>query len=437
MTADDVRPQAPTRWSTPFWGARRLDLADGLLYASGLVVTAFETATGRPVWTHPSQRALGPPGERFLVTRFNRWITALDRRTGEAVWQQTLRRWARTPRPMARWGLPVPLRRSRQNLSLPGDSVRELADGLLLYTSSDGVMALEAETGKRLWARHAGTHAIAVCGRNGPLVTGLLGRTVVALEPTTAKVLWHRRGLFAAVPFQDRTLLTEIRREDLVLLDPWTAEPVVLLRTPGGGRDVVPFAEGQGLIFVVVAGEVGACDALSGDLAWSDTTRTADGFGLACDQYATGEAIYVSDRAGRVRALDPLDGAVRWTSPPLAEMPETTYPVVELTVDHDVVVARARGGYLAVLDRTTGERLLTWTDPGADRTTGPPAVAVDADRVYVAGDDHLYALPIRPAAPAPTTAARPRRRLSHEPPLRRTHRLSADPPRKWRRPSKG
>lgn len=408
------------------------------MYAGGGRLTAFDAATGRTLWTHSSRQILSISGERLLYACSYGTVSAIDRATGAEVWQQRVRpRWMRTPRPFARFGISLPLRRT--HLGTPSRAY-EHADGILVCAFTQAVVAYHAETGERLWARHhewsGDAYAI---DQAGPVVVRKRN-SAVAMDPKTGQMLWHGPDI-GVQHLPDRHILVRpATGPPWTLIDPHTGEPTVELRTEGAWPDRL-FGEGDGLLYLTVSGDTVAFDAGSGELVWladsdsdSDSdSGTANGFGAVSDAHATEEAVYVSDREGRVRALSPSSGAVRWTSPPFGDLPEIKYRSSWLGVHGDVVVVATHGGHVAVLDRTTGECRWTWSDPKATPESRWPDVAVDGAHVYVAGAEHLYALPVVPRADRTSGAARPHRHVSEEPPLRRTHHVNTGTPRKLRR----
>lgn len=100
LMADDVGPGTPKPWTGYLLRAESLHVLDGVLYAGGDRLAAFEATTGRTLWTRGSGRILSTAGERYLyVDCRDGTITAINRLTGEDVWSRTRPRWLRGPRP--------------------------------------------------------------------------------------------------------------------------------------------------------------------------------------------------------------------------------------------------------------------------------------------------------------------------------------------------
>ncbi|WTW95599.1 PQQ-binding-like beta-propeller repeat protein [Streptomycetaceae bacterium NBC_01309] len=401
--ADDVGPGTPKPWTGYLLRAESLHVLDGVLYAGGDRLAAFEATTGRTLWTRGSGRILSTAGERYLyVDCRDGTITAINRLTGEDVWSRTRPRWLRGPRPVTRLGLSLQLRRH-----LGAAKQAELVDGLLICAFNRGFVAFDADTGRRIWGRFIGNWRTdtVVADRTVPIIDRRWRRTA-ALHPRTGRLLWHAPALLRQ-RLPNRDVLASSADEGWALVDPWTGKQLVGLRM-GQAYPQRLFGAGTDLIHLLLGQGTAALDARSGVPVWVHEPGHADDFGSPEGACATDEAVYVADAKGRVRALDPLDGTVRWTGPPWVDLAELKHWYVHLVVDGNAVVAVAGHRRVAVLDRTTGELLWNWSDPSNCPPITRPAVAVDADRVYIAGVEHVYALPIRPAAPAPTTTDRPR-----------------------------
>jgi outer membrane protein assembly factor BamB len=148
-------------------------------------VIASNATSGRALWIHDAGHLLGNAATGWLryargvvytaagisqdVTAAQPSVRALDARTGRPIW---------TARLDSSWQAPV------------------LANGVLYATTATGVVALNAETGTRLWRSTALTTSLgAVVVTDGVVCCGdavsLNGTPVFALAGATGRLLWH------------------------------------------------------------------------------------------------------------------------------------------------------------------------------------------------------------------------------------------------------
>ena len=148
-------------------------------------VAASSATSGRALWTRDTGHLLHNAATGWLsyacgmvyiaagisqdVTAAQPSVRALDARTGRLVWTATLD---------SSWQIPV------------------LANGVLYATTATGIVALNAETGTRLWRSAAltknmgavvATDGVVCCSDGG----SISGTPVFALAAATGRLLWH------------------------------------------------------------------------------------------------------------------------------------------------------------------------------------------------------------------------------------------------------
>lgn len=424
IPAPRVRWQASLNGSS--WGIP-LYAADGRVYGADLATTfARDAATGRVVWEGDFSGSLDAAGEHIAYQGDFRGVRAIDLRDGAELWFRDLSKdRLQAPREVVRG----PLRLPRRNESRYVETLHEMADGTLVVLCGGAVFALDGATGALRWGRrhgHWSTYA-GVPDRASPvLFARRYPSKVVALDPSTGAAVWTEQ-------------YTPLGRR---------GEQLLVADGSGDALDVVDGATGQqtrhafalpphdyvgtsdGIRIATTSDHVLVASSASGRPLWSAPTRlphTDDGVGT---RIADG-VVYAWDHAGTVRAFGAADGALLWSAEsPWGSLPGLLSREVRLTVDENVVALTARGGHAAVLDRGDGCPLWAWVDPDSSPAASPPRVAVDRTSVYMATHDHLYAFDTPRHAPHASTgeADAPRRRVvALEPPLRRTHRLTANP----------
>jgi outer membrane protein assembly factor BamB len=232
-----------------------------------------------------------------------------------------------------------------------------VADGVVLVgTPSDGLRALDAATGERLWRTAFESYP------GAPTVVGdrvYVGdrRAVHALGSASGRVLWST--------------------------DPGTPVTSSVLAT---GRD----GTGARRAFVATGREadedgertgsvVHAFDAGDGTTRWSTAVERGTVYGAL----AAREGLVYAGTAGRsVHAFDAADGAVRWSV-------EVGEHAVSPAVGRESVFVGDQSGRVHARNRWTGAERWTY-DAGAEVRASP---AVDDDTVYVAATDGvLHAL---------------------------------------------
>lgn len=430
-----------TRWHAALHGFSwdsSLYAADGRVFGTGLSETfARDAATGRVVWEEDFSGSFDAVGEHVAYQSDFHSIRAVDLRDGTELWFRELRKARlRPPREVAR----EPLRLPRRNGSRYVESVHEMADGTLVVVCGDAVFGLDAGTGERLWGRRTSHWSMyaGVPDRAGPvLFVRDYPRRLVALDPGTGETLWSDR--YAPMGRSGGGLLVTSGPGHVLFAFDGATGYRTSHRFGGPPHRYVGVA--AGVRIALTLDHVLTASSAAGDPLWSSAThpmRPDDGVRARVRD----GVVHTWDQQGTVCAFDAADGTPLWT----AESPwgwERTYPErdVRITVEEGVVVVTAKGGHAAVLDRNDGCSLWAWVDIDSSPDAGAPAVAVDRTGVYLATHDHLFAFdtpvhkhPAPAPAPAPTASAADTDRgtarrhvVAMEPPLRRTHRLTADP----------
>ncbi|MDI2130659.1 PQQ-binding-like beta-propeller repeat protein [Yinghuangia seranimata] len=373
-------------WTVPFADARSVYAADGVVYASSWGETvALDAATGEQLWLTPGG-LLAPPGERtFHVGHFGR-ITARSRSDAQVLWAGRPDTWLPGLWELSRFRIPVRLPRF-------GGVLREVVatvGGVLIGTASNAVFALDATSGACLWGRAVDPRAtVRVAGPDGPvLVAEAPYGPTIALDPRTGSMRWTQRDAPAGEPV-DGMAPFRGRRTSLTLHDAATGRPA---RTLDHGQEVAFAVLGAtgGLVYASTAHGVAAFDPGTGEPRWQSdgAERWIEG---TC---VTEEAVYICTGQNVVQALDAADGKELWRTDPIdiGELPIPWYTSFTMTVDGDLVLLAADGGYTAAFDRTSGKPLMSWVDPHADEEAGPSPVAVDGRTAYCVGKRHVYAV---------------------------------------------
>lgn len=249
--------------STVFVSTRTLSGAStgggsGALYALGPDSGTVRWRRDAPITTAPV-----PADETVYYGRSTRDSSALVARStsdGTERWRQEL---APTEGFVAVFGEPA------------------LADGVVYTTAtvnggpstdSDGlVLAIDRESGQRLWERSLGAGAIAApVVHDGTVYAAAKNGRLVALSAADGSLRWEQ--------------------------------------TVEGDVYTTPVTDGDRVV-ALAGGALSAVDAASGERRW----RTPIGDVLINGLATTGETVYVG--GNQVRAIDPTDGSVRWEFP--------------------------------------------------------------------------------------------------------------------------
>lgn len=337
----DHRPPFRQRWL--FRGRALLEfppsIAYGLLYVTNNsgVTFAVDTDTGKERWRHDSGRcAAATPavaGELVVQSFLNRppcnskrspfeldgAVIAFDARTGTVRWRATLG---------------------------PTESSPLVVDDRVLVGDWRGdVVALDLETGRRVWAYRTGDRVKGAVAASGDLaVAGSYDGRLYGLDVRTGALRWRSAS-------QDRL--------------------------GGRGNFYSTPAIAYGRVYIgSTDGKVYSFGASSGDLLWS---RSTGGY-VYSSPAVWRRIVYAGSYSGRLFALDAATGDVRWSF--RANGPISGAPTVMAGLVWFATLERRT----YALDARTGSAV--WTFPDGEYT---PLVA-DADRAYLVGYARIHAL---------------------------------------------
>lgn len=261
-----------------------------------------------------------------------------------------------------------------------------VVDGVLYFTVPDKVWAVDAETGLKLWefdrvseGNHIANRGVAFL--DGKVFFGTTDAHMIALDAKTGKVAWDHEmadskfGYYIAVsPLAVKGKIVFGTSGDvadvphfMAALDPATGKEVWRLNTipkPGEpGSETWPNAEamahGGGPLWVT-----GTYDPALNLMFWG----TGNPHPVLAGDVRKGDNLYTCS----ILAIDPDTGKIRWHYQP---SPHDTHDwdAVETPVLFDadwkgsdgkttprkLLAQASRNGYFFILDRTTGEHLLT------------------------------------------------------------------------------
>ncbi len=281
----------------------------------------------------------------------------------------------------------------RVDTKLPLSAGPGVGDGVVVFGSSDGnVIALDAATGAERW-RHAVSSEVLA----RPLVTeGLIVvRTVdgrlQALSLADAAQRWvvqeavpalSLRGTAPAVRVGD-AVVAGFDNGKVMAVDLRSGETQWdTIVSPPQGRtelerlvdlDAAIKASGDDIFVVGFQGRAAMLARESGQIWWAKELSSYRGFGMDDDN------LYISDANGGVVAFKRRDGGPVWEQLTALRLRGLTAP----EVDGGAVVVGDFEGYLHWLDKSTGT-IIGRVKTGGDRITNAPLVA--GGRVYVQTD---------------------------------------------------
>ncbi len=299
-------------------------------------IRAVDTRTGELVWSVETlgMNAAAPVivGGDIIVASLDGTVRRLSTRNGRPVWQTE---------PLGVGGI----------LTAPAVA----GDRLFVTTTDNRLIALEIETGKRLWDRRRPHRSdLTISGQAGALVlgervvTGTSDGQVVAYAVSDGATDWSVNLAGDADEFVD------------VDATPVLAGDVVV--TAGYATGLVGLSRKDGAVLWTVPGE-------------GFTTAAVDSDGI----------VYAPQASGRLTAVVAQTGAVLWTSQFREGTP--TRPVI---VQGTLLVPMERS--LLVMDARNG-RVRTSFDDGFGFAASPVVGARPSSRVYVpANSGHLYTL---------------------------------------------
>lgn len=204
-----------------------------------------------------------------------------------------------------------------------------LYDGVIYATDEEGdVIALDAESGKRIWKASVDVPVTAgVGGGDRVVAVGSQEGEVIALEPESGEELWRKQLSSEVVAIADSTaLIVAVRTQDgkLTGLDPTSGEqlwqqarktPVLSLK--GSSRPVV---SGSKVIVGMDNGKLLGVSAGRGKLLWETTISTPSGrselermVDIDGDIVIIDGIAYAASFQGEVVAVAVSDGRILWT----------------------------------------------------------------------------------------------------------------------------
>jgi outer membrane protein assembly factor BamB len=309
-------------------------------------------------------------GRVYVGTNPGRFL-AIDGETGRIAWQKVFRRCIAASPTVADGVVYQPL----MDPSPCGDPDRD-APGYMV--------ALDAETGERLWRFEAGVIESSPLIANGLLYFGSWDRKVYALDLATHEPRWtFETGdeIKAAPSYSNGTIYIGSYDGQMYALDAATGElkwdSSAQAGLGGAGNFYATAAVAYGRVFVGnTDGKVYAFGAESGDLLWSQST----GAFVYSSAAVWDRTVYVGSYDHKLYALDAATGDVRWTFDTGGRISGAA------TVIAGVVYVSTLEGQTFGVDAKSGKQV--WSFPDGKYT---PIVA-DQERVYLVGYTRLYGL---------------------------------------------
>lgn len=317
-------------------------VADGRAYVAGDGLRAFDAASGDPLFraetgvdTTPAVAAAPAFRSATVAVRDVETVRGLHGNGGPEV--------AGSPVSTTRWTLESDFRASRVVGGSPERRPLVATDGTLLVSGSDGLLALDASSGRVRWRTGANVPPPVVHDGTAYAVSYTLG--VRGFDVETGEEVSGAPDLDAPG------------------------------RSLAAGPDQLVVATGDGLLGVGYDGVV----------RWRYTPEDANHDGVPV---ALGDGVAFTtfdfDSTTHLVAVDADDGTERWRTPRgTGGAP---------SVADGVVVAPLDGYGIVALDAESGEQRWEFA-PGDEGITTPwSPVAIVDETVYVVGDSHLYAL---------------------------------------------
>lgn len=241
----------------------------------------------------------------------------------------------------------------------------QVGDTVFVGTADNYVLALNAETGERLWNFETG-HSIwgQPAYRDGVLFSTSMDRSIYALDAVSGEELWQTlfAGAIASGPVLNDDMIfvsdfdSQIHALDIHSGEEQWSAPATnwVWGAPAYADGVVYYADVEGNVFAV--------DASSGAAIWQAKTPGA----IQTSPVVDGGTVYVASEGessevpvGALRAFSVEDGRELWTA--IAPSPLFTSPVV---VDDAVIVAlQSEVAMLIAYDLNTGGQLWTIAPP--------------------------------------------------------------------------
>ena len=266
------------------------------------VIMAMDRLSGDKLWEKelelPVSGALSVNGSLVFVGTLKGQVIALDSNTGEEVWRA----------------------------SVPSDVLAApVSNGyvVVVQTQDDRVIGLEADTGKQLWISENSPAVLTLRGTSEPLVTGRLAIAglstgkVIALDINNGAPVWQQK---VALP-KGRSEL-----ERIVDID--------------GGM----LLDGSTLYVVTYQGRMAAVDIDNGQMLWQRDSNSYVGLGEGFG------SIYVSLSSGVVEAVDKTSSSALWSNDQLLRRQLTAPAAIS-----NYVAAGDFEGYIHLLSQVDGQ----------------------------------------------------------------------------------
>jgi outer membrane protein assembly factor BamB len=298
------------------------------------------------VWTSREIRGtVGVPavGERVVVVAtVDRWIYALDARTGEPFWRH------RAPGTMSTGPL------------IAGGTVLAATQG-----REGEIIALDLRTGKRRWEAEVGDVASPLVAQGRTVYGATQTGTAFAFAIDNGARLWMVGGIptRSGPMIAGDHLVIATLRDSLVVLRPSTGR--LVSRTPLHGTTIAPLAlmDDSTVVLTSPAGEVLAVSVPSGAVRW----RVAAPSPIFGAPVSARDTVFALCNEGTLLAIPARDpGGLVQT--PIGGLSVAT-PVI---LRHGVLVAMVDGDVI-YFDRVTGRRI--WMRRAGGELRHPPIVA--------------------------------------------------------------
>lgn len=274
------------------------------IYASDLngEVMAIDRLTGDKIWEKDLELsvsgAVGVSGTLVFVGTLKGQVVALDSNTGEEVWR------AKVP---------------SEVLAPPVSN----GDVVVVQTQDDRIIGLDADTGNQLWISENSPAVLTLRGTSAPLVTstlaiaGLSTGKVVALNVDNGAPVWQQK---VALPSGRSELERIVDIDGGLLLD------------------------GSTLYVVTYQGRLAALDVDSGQILWQRDASSYVGLGEGFGN------VYVSLANGFVEGVDKNSASALWSNDQLLRRQLTAPAVIS-----NYVAAGDFEGYIHLLSQVDGQ----------------------------------------------------------------------------------
>lgn len=275
-----------------------------LYFASDKGITALNRETGQQVWQFLIALGTGsapvPVGDHVYAAGDDGNCYCLNRQTGKQVWSHNFVEDAPPPRnddfdaQKARYG---------DILARPSGTA---TDGEILIQGvfdQSRVIALDCQTGKRRWTFQAeGWVSSVPTLANGRVFVTSQDSYLYCLDSNTGEVVWKFKtpGWYDSTPaVHDGQVYLSYHRAKLFQLDVADGHLIRTIEPPDAqdrkGYDSNPLISGQTLYITTTEGLILAFDLESGQLRWK--LRPGDKEGLHSDLVTDGSRLFVSTRS--------------------------------------------------------------------------------------------------------------------------------------------